>query len=118
MGLPSAKLAGALMRLLKNRLVIAIVSAVLGAVGWLVAENLIPERKDLGKPLPHHLAAGDPQFGRSMAALFGCQRCLRRILPPYQKHVRVMRQHNGIVGNEREHLLCVPMIRPRGPCLL
>jgi cardiolipin synthase len=71
MGLPSAKLAGALMRLLKNRLVIAIVSAVLGAVGWLVAENLIPERKDLGKPLPHHLAAGDPQFGRSMAALFG-----------------------------------------------
>jgi cardiolipin synthase len=71
MGLPTAKLAGALMKLLKNRLVIAVLSAALGALGWLVVENLIPERKDLDQPLPHHLAAADPQFGRSMAALFG-----------------------------------------------
>jgi cardiolipin synthase len=71
MGLQPAELAGAIMTLLKNRLVIALLSAALGAVGWLVAENLIPERKDLQEPLPHRLAAADPQFARSMAALFG-----------------------------------------------
>lgn len=59
------------MIVLKNRLVIALLSAALGAVGWLVAANLIPERKDLHEPLPHRIAASDPQFRTSMAALFG-----------------------------------------------
>jgi cardiolipin synthase len=71
MGLQPAEPAGANMTLLKNRLVIAVISAALGVIGWLVAENLIPERKDLDAPLPHHLAASDPQFRLSMAALFG-----------------------------------------------
>ena len=59
------------MIVLKNRLVIAVLSAALGAIGWLIAANLIPERKDLHEPLPHRIAASDPQFRTSMAALFG-----------------------------------------------
>lgn len=64
-------LAGASMRFFKHRLVIAVLSAIAGAAGWLIVTNLTPERRDLLQPLPHHLAASDTQFKTSMAALFG-----------------------------------------------
>ena len=49
----------------------ALASALLGAAGCLVAFNLLPERQELGQPLPHHLASSDQQLKISMGALFG-----------------------------------------------
>jgi len=51
--------------------VLAAVSAALGVLACLVAVNLLPERRDLQQPLPHHLATSDAQFRTSMGALFG-----------------------------------------------
>jgi cardiolipin synthase len=64
-------LAGAIMKIAKHPLVIAVLSAAAGIAGWLIIANLMPERRDLKQPLPHHLASSDDQFKISMAALFG-----------------------------------------------
>jgi cardiolipin synthase len=54
-----------------RRVFIALMSAVLGAAGCLVAFNLLPEPQELRQPLPHHLASSDEQLKTSMGALFG-----------------------------------------------
>jgi len=59
------------MKIAKHPLVIAVLSAAVGIVGSLIIANLMPERRDLQQPLPHHLAAADDQFKISMGALFG-----------------------------------------------
>ncbi|PZN96212.1 MAG: cardiolipin synthase B [Hyphomicrobiales bacterium] len=59
------------MTFFRHRLAIAILSAMAGIAVWLIIANLVPERRDLDQPLPHHLSASDPQFKTSMAALFG-----------------------------------------------
>ena len=59
------------MTFFRHRLVIAMLSAMAGVAGWLIIANLVPQRRDLEQALPHHLAASDPQFKTSMAALFG-----------------------------------------------
>jgi cardiolipin synthase len=59
------------MKIVKYPLVLAAVSAALGVLACLVAANLLPERRDLEQPLPHHLATSDAQFRTSMGALFG-----------------------------------------------
>ncbi len=50
---------------------IAVIALALGVLGTLVAENLLPERRDLQSTLPHNLASSDNQFRTSMGALFG-----------------------------------------------
>lgn len=59
------------MKIAKHPLLIAVLSAAAGIAGWLIIANLMPERRDLQQPLPHHLASSDDQFKISMAALFG-----------------------------------------------
>jgi cardiolipin synthase len=55
----------------KHPLVLAAVSAAMGVFACLVVANMLPERRDLQQPLPHHLASSDSQFKTSMGALFG-----------------------------------------------
>ncbi|MGX1744647.1 phospholipase D-like domain-containing protein [Bosea sp. NPDC055353] len=59
------------MKLQKCPFGVALVSAALGAVGCLLAFNLLPEPQELREPLPHHLASSDQQLKLSMGALFG-----------------------------------------------
>lgn len=59
------------MKLQKCPFGFALVSAALGAVGCLLAFNLLPEPQELREPLPHHLASSDQQLKLSMGALFG-----------------------------------------------
>lgn len=55
----------------RHPLWVAMISAVLGALGCLVASTLLPEPQELRQPLPHHLASSDEQLRTSMGALFG-----------------------------------------------
>lgn len=59
------------MNLIGAPILVALVSAVLGAAGCLVIDNLLPEPQELRQPLPHHLASSDDQLKTSMGALFG-----------------------------------------------
>lgn len=59
------------MKFAKYPFAIAVLSAAAGVVGCLIVANLMPERRDLQQPLPHHLASSDDQFRTSMGALFG-----------------------------------------------
>lgn len=59
------------MKISKHPLLLAALSAAIGVLACLVVANLLPERRDLQQPLPHHLASSDVQFKTSMAALFG-----------------------------------------------
>ena len=59
------------MKLIGAPIPVALVSAVLGAAGCLVINNLLPEPQELRQPLPHHLASSDDQLKTSMGALFG-----------------------------------------------
>lgn len=59
------------MKIAKYPLAIALLSAAAGVVGCLIVANLMPERRELQQPLPHHLASSDDQFKISMDALFG-----------------------------------------------
>lgn len=59
------------MKFAKYPFAIAVLSAAAGVVGCLIVANLVPERRDLQQPLPHHLASSDDQFRTSMGALFG-----------------------------------------------
>ncbi len=59
------------MKIAVHPLVIAILSAAAGVAAWLIVANLMPERRDLQHPLPHHLASSEEQFRNSMGALFG-----------------------------------------------
>ncbi|GAU86656.1 cardiolipin synthetase [Bosea sp. BIWAKO-01] len=59
------------MKIAKYPLAIAVLSAVAGVFGCLIVANLIPERRELQQPLPHHLASSDDQFKTSLGALFG-----------------------------------------------
>lgn len=67
----SMKWLGSLMKIAKYPLVLAAVSAAMGVLACLVVANLLPERRELEQPLPHHLASSDAQFRTSMGALFG-----------------------------------------------
>jgi cardiolipin synthase len=70
-GSPTTSLAGAIMRIAKHPILIAVLSAAAGVIGCLLVANLMPEPRDLKAPLPHHLATGDTQFKVSLTALFG-----------------------------------------------
>jgi cardiolipin synthase len=59
------------MKIARYPLIVAAVSAAIGMLACLVVANLLPERRDLQQPLPHHLATSDVQFQTSMGALFG-----------------------------------------------
>lgn len=59
------------MKLRRHPVLIALMSAVLGAAGCIIAFNLLPEPQELRQPLPHHLASSDEQLKTSMGALFG-----------------------------------------------
>lgn len=59
------------MKIAKSPLFIAVISAAVGVVGCLVVANLMPERRELQQPLPHHLSSSDGQFKISIGALFG-----------------------------------------------
>lgn len=59
------------MEISKHPLSLAAVSAVFGVLACLVVANVLPERRDLQQPLPHHLGSSDGQFKTSMGALFG-----------------------------------------------
>jgi len=55
----------------RHPLLIGLVSAAIGALGYLTVSNLLPEPQELRQPLPHHLVSSDRQLKTSMGALFG-----------------------------------------------
>jgi cardiolipin synthase A/B len=62
---------GTLRRLVRSRIVLLGLGILLGLLGALVWQNLMPDRRELTSPVAPVLAASDPLFFQTMNGLFG-----------------------------------------------
>ena len=55
----------------RHPVLLSLISAASGVIGYLLVANLMPEPQELRDPLPHNLASSDDQLRIAMGALFG-----------------------------------------------